>query len=326
MKKQKQAFSLIIAMLIVLVTTLLAYTVLEFIYPFSKNIKGVENSVNAYYRANEGVERALYFFKTRKDGNIKEEQDIDEIDKQKWKWYKYKTTSQWKSLPESKTGNSPYNTDFNTIAMGDPIQLSIGNNFVDDISKLEIEFQVPTIDGFTPILGDRRIQMYYIMWQIVSDKGALYAQSKKSNTQNWSIVDSLISNLQIHDNNTASHKLKIANFKGTSYTSNGTEVRDVPLGAIFWNWDYNGIKWLDCKNPATKCILTFSIVKELTTPKNSLKPIPFLEWKLTTSGQALPLRYSQIVSEGEFLGFGKKLEVPYPQETANQVLDITVLN
>ncbi len=320
MKKQKQAFSLIIAMLIVLVTTLLAYTVLEFIYPFSKNIKGVENSVNAYYRANEGVERALYFFKTRKDENIKEEQDVDRIDKQKWRWYKYKTTSQWESLPKAKTGNSPYNNDFNTIAMWDPIQLSIGNGFVSNLSKLEIYFQVPTIQHIQSKLADGD----YIMWQIASENGALYAQGPDKNGKN----SSLISKAKING-----QKIKISDFTWIAYTDvNKTEKRDIKLSTIFsGNWtSSDGIKQLNCW--VKKCILTFSIVKELETKSNALsnswfkKYIPFLEWKITSTGQALPLRYSQIVSEGEFLGFGKKLEVPYPQETANQVLDITVLN
>ena len=65
MNKNKKAFSLILAMWLVLITSLLAYTLLEYMIPFWKNVKGIENSTKAYYQANNWIERGLYHFSTR---------------------------------------------------------------------------------------------------------------------------------------------------------------------------------------------------------------------------------------------------------------------
>jgi hypothetical protein len=41
--------------------SLLALFILEYIVPFSKNTKSIEQSVVAYYLADSGIEDALYF-------------------------------------------------------------------------------------------------------------------------------------------------------------------------------------------------------------------------------------------------------------------------
>lgn len=313
MKKNKKAVSLIVAMMIVVVTTLLAYTVLEFIYPFSKNIKWVENSVNAYYNANEGVERALYFFKTR-DGNqiMTETQRTNGIVDRKG--YNYSTESSWKIIPKPGTGTTQYDPngpDFNTIAMWDPIQLSIGNGFVSDITKLKIHFQVPEINLFTGSIDNTQT---YIMWQITSEHGALYAD------QNNIVWGSAINNKD---------EIVIWNLEWVGYDWWRNEQKNIVLKDIFESSGSSSIPNLECDKVDVKCILTFSVIRELKT--TSWKTLPFLEWKINTlnsdwtGGFPIPLRYSQIYSKGEYMGFWRELNVAYPQETANEALNITVL-
>jgi hypothetical protein len=40
---------------------------MEYIVPFLRNIRGAENSVNAYYFSYSGLEKGLFFFSTRDD-------------------------------------------------------------------------------------------------------------------------------------------------------------------------------------------------------------------------------------------------------------------
>ncbi len=49
-------------MWLVLISSLFAYTILEYMIPFSKNIKWIENSSKSYYQANNWIEMGLYFF------------------------------------------------------------------------------------------------------------------------------------------------------------------------------------------------------------------------------------------------------------------------
>ena len=60
MKKNKEWFGIIIAILIVILISLLAISILDYIVPFSRNTKGIEHSVWAYYQANSGIEEALF--------------------------------------------------------------------------------------------------------------------------------------------------------------------------------------------------------------------------------------------------------------------------
>ena len=60
MQKNNKWSSLLLAMWLVMITSLLAFAILEYIIPFSREIKWIENSANAYYQANSWIEEALY--------------------------------------------------------------------------------------------------------------------------------------------------------------------------------------------------------------------------------------------------------------------------
>jgi len=60
MKKNKKALSLVIAIGITLVMSVLALYILKYIIPFGKNTKNIEQSSVAYYQADSGIEDALF--------------------------------------------------------------------------------------------------------------------------------------------------------------------------------------------------------------------------------------------------------------------------
>jgi len=106
----KKWLSLIFAMWLVLIITLLAMSILEYIIPVSKNTKWIENSSKAYYQATTAIEEGLW--------------EVNQNDV----WYETWTTMQsnstsneftieatWSTLPPSWKWNSEYNTDYNII-------------------------------------------------------------------------------------------------------------------------------------------------------------------------------------------------------------------
>jgi Tfp pilus assembly protein PilX len=58
-QSNKNAFALIIAMGLVIFMVLIAFFILEYMVPFSRNTKGIENASRAYYQAESAIENAL---------------------------------------------------------------------------------------------------------------------------------------------------------------------------------------------------------------------------------------------------------------------------
>lgn len=308
MKTNKNAFSLVIAMWIVLVSSLLAYTIIEFMLPFSRNIKWIENATRAYYQANSWLEQGLYFFKSRWDKYIREDLGIA------WSAltsYQINTFSSDSILPKKDYGTSEYDNDYNTISMWDPIQISVWNNFVKNLPHLQIQFRVPQTLGWN--LDNNT---WYASWQLTSGSGALNSHS--GSVIKWDKI-----------NNTT--LIKIADLLWISYSHIwGDEVWNIEVKDIF-EWDTlhgeagKEVRKLDCKNEDQKCILKFSVINKLESSLG--KSIPYLEWKIRSvrpNPDTLPLRYSIIESTWKSYNFGRKLEIKYPQDTVNQAFDFTV--
>ncbi|MDD3145088.1 MAG: hypothetical protein PHV23_03160 [Candidatus Gracilibacteria bacterium] len=290
MKNNKKAFGLIIAMGLVLISSLLAFTILEFIVPFSKNIKGIENSTKSYYMANSGIESGLFFFSNRTGTLLRSESSrvyTGNYD------YAYTTSSSGTTIPLTGKGNSDFDKDWNTIGVSDPIQLSIGYGFA-NINTLRIDFRVPNLDGVnatTESLSGSTIPM--VNWQLTSPNDTLNSLSGtvlNASQVNGADIPLLgLSGKKVSDSSTSS----LLAF----FTSNNCDTTE-------------------------KCILKFSIVNDLKTTGGI--SFPYLEWKLTSGINKLPLRYSTIESEGKSTGFVKKIQVRVPQETVSEAFDFTV--
>lgn len=152
MNKSKKAFSILLAMGLVLISSLLAYIILEYMVPFWKNISGIENSTKAYYQANNWIELWLYFFSHRSNliSENSKNYTSSPID------YKFSTISSWPIIPRSWFWTSDYNKDWDIISLSNPIQLSIWNNY---INSFLIDFRSPTVWTISTLSG-------VINWQL----------------------------------------------------------------------------------------------------------------------------------------------------------------
>lgn len=289
MKNNKKAFSLVIAMWLVLITSLLAFTILEFIVPFSRDIKWIENSTKSYYQANNWIERWLYFFSKRSDSQSRTELSraySTNID------YTFSTTSSGIIIPAAWKWNSTFSKDWDTLSVSDPIQLIIWYWFISNLATLRIDFRVPDLNNdliFSETLNWTTTPM--VNWQLSSESDTLNSIPTSvftaDNVNSWDMAFSWLNGKKVSDSSTVTFS--------TFFSANNCNT--------------------------TKCILKISIIDDLKTWS---KTIPFLEWKITTWANSLPLRYSTVESIWKSNWFSKNLQIRVPQETVSEAFDFTV--
>lgn len=292
--QNKKAFSIVMAIWLVLVMSLLVLYIIEYMIPYSKNVKWIENSSNAFYQAENSIEDAMLFFKDR--SNITEEENKDftsnKVD------YKYSTTSSWNTIPSAWEWNSEYDKDFNTISQWNPIQLKVWNwiNVDWDNSDNKIYFKIPDI-WKTETLSWWTLPI--INWQLSSDTN--------NNTLNasWSYI-------------TANE---------IDYDEDDLEIYNRQWINLYWSgWSdfvFNKYYEDNCIDSWSWCTLKMSIINELEL--TDWTPVPYLEYKFDlVSSKKIPLRYSRIKSSWKSYGFQKELEVKVSQQTTNEAFDFTV--
>ena len=159
MKKTKKALSLVIAISITLIMGLLALYILEYMIPFSKNTKNIENSISAYYQADSGIEDALYSMSGQTLSF--EKNDILFWNKDYW----INMTASWTILPPTWQWNSEFDFDYNIIRIWKPIQIEVWN---DKINNVKIIFRVPDLNNdyiYNEILTWSKIINWQLSWQ-----------------------------------------------------------------------------------------------------------------------------------------------------------------
>jgi len=264
MKNNKKAFGLIIAMWLVLISSLLAFTVLEFIIPFSKDIKWIENSTRSYYMANSWIESWLFFFSNRTWTLLRSETSRVYT----WNYdYAFTTSSSWTTIPLTWKWNSDFDKDWNTIGVSDPVQLSIWYWFA-NVNTLIIDFRVPNLDWINATPESLSwATLPIVNWQISSE-------DKTLNSTSWSVI------------------------KANTICPSVWACSSISISTLTWkelDWSSNDLSVFyntNCSVATSKCILKFSIVNDLKTTWGI--SIPYLEWNLTSWTNKIPLRYSTI--------------------------------
>ena len=306
MKKNKKWFSIIIAMWLVLVSSYFAYTILSYIYPFSQNIKWIENSAKAYYQANNWIEKWLYYLATRDDDELTTA-DTSKIsyDSNTLVDYKYMTTvstyaSSWNIyMPYSGQWNSE-DLDYNLIKIGTPINLSIWYGALSLSSAPKITFKVPKIWTSSYKINWDATNPYIINWKLSSEDDSLNSNSTA---------------IEYDDINLA-----------TPISLFGLSWENLALEEI----DFHTFYVANC-SPLEKCTLKFTIINILdwidSASSSRSITIPYIEWRLDTwdASNNIPLRYSIIESAWKSYWFSRDLEVRYWQGFTSEAFDFTVL-
>lgn len=284
----KKAFALVIAMWLTLIMWLIAYFLLEYMIPFARNTKGIENATRAYYQAETAIEDALYFVNKQRLDYSTESWSIMPSGSI---WNSFSVEASWNLLPPVWKWNSEFDMDWNTISQWNPIQLDIWNWTILDWSSVQFSFRVPDLDWdwnntnqtlswwtVTPIIN----------WQLVSENNSLSATGSWINADDidWSAI----------------------NFSAKNWKDLSDNISN------FWTF-YNDNCW-------STCTLKLSIINKLELEYNNT-PVPYLEWKINFN-TLVPLRYTNIETSGKSYWFKKDLDVRVPQQTVNEAFDFTV--
>lgn len=311
MIKNKKWFSLPLALWLVIVMVLLAYSILEYIIPFSRDIKGVENSSIAYYQANNWIEEWLYKVYIRnKDTTIA---NVDEYWEDTFSAVigsKYSTlsTSSWGNLPPIWEGNSFYNNNWGTISQWNPIQLYIWKDYLStSIAAMDFTFRVPNIeDGTSLFLTGATVWNLHpiINWQISSVNETLNAS--------WSIIYAVNVCGSVSDDTCSSNTewYNPADWKDLEWVD--LDLTPTSITTFYTN----NCTWTDA------CILKFSVINKLETPGGT--SLPYLEYRITTGSNIIPLQYSTIEASWKSYWYRKDIEVKVAWNTVNEAFDFTI--
>jgi len=299
MKNNKKWFSIIIAMWLVVLISLLALSILEYIVPFSKNVKWIENSAGSYYRAVSAVENALWFVKPSKLWiNNSTTMSITAT------WNNYSIIANWSILPPILKGNSEFNKDWNRISSWDPIQLEVWNNMITNWSTFNLFIKVPNIDWSSVIVETFSWAQNIIQWQLSSQSWSLNASGsyiKWNEINNSDITNTPITNIWVRSG------IKL------DWTS-----QDIQTFYWAWNPSDNCSTW-------KACILKLSVINKLEWKSWFTGWIlPYLEWKINLSPDNIPLRYTNIEANWKSFGFIKTLNIRVPQKTTIDAFNFTI--
>jgi hypothetical protein len=245
MKKNKKALSLVIAIWVTLVMSLLALFILEYMFPFAKNTKWIENSVVAYYLADSGIEDALYFMSwaslwAEKHKNLTWVQD-----------YSINMIASWTVLPPAWEWNSEFDKNFNIIRIWEPIQLEIWHW---KLNNLKIYFKVPKWQSLS------NTNSWIINWQLIAQDDVLNASWSQIT---WSQINWDLKNWKKIFKNWWDNE----NWRVTSDDSSKTFSQ---FYSDKCNWSNS---W---------CILKMSVINEL---KITNWYVPYLEWKIENNNK-----------------------------------------
>ena len=283
----KKWLSLIFAMWLVLIITLLAMSILEYIIPVTK---WIENSSKAYYQATTAIEEGLW--------------EVNQNDV----WYETWTTMQsnstsneftieatWSTLPPSWKWNSEYNTDYNIIYPWKPVQLNVWKNLTSnnlDWSNINFSFQVPDINTTsTETLSWWTSAI--INWQLSSDTNTL--------NSSWSYISA-------------------NDIDNTTKSMNNRAWIDT-----FWN-DSEDFDWFYsnyCNWAWSWCTLKLSVVNKLELSSWNI-PVPYIEWKADFWSSKIPIDNIIIDTSWKSYWFKKDLEIKIPLESTIEAFDFTV--
>jgi len=302
MKNNKKWFSIIIAMWLVVLISLLALSILEYIVPFSRNVKWIENSVWSYYMATSAIENSLWFV------------NKNPLWTNSWiimpttaTWYNYDIVAKWNILPPSWEWNSEFNKDWNRISSWNPIQLQIWKDKITNWNTVKLYIRVPDIDWSPTLWAITESFSWWLAYNVI--QWQLSSQSWSLNAS-WSYITWV----DINDSNITTNPI--------------TDLWTRPGVKLDWTsqniWEYYNTIWNNC-TWIKKCTLKLTVINKLEWQVwLQWWNLPYLEWKLDLWWNTIPLRYTNIAASWKSFGFKKSLDIKVPQNTTIDAFNFTI--
>ncbi len=297
MKKWKKGFSIIIALWIVLIITLIAFYIFEYIIPFSKNVKGIENATKSYYLALSWEEDALFFIKNEGIWAWKIKSFSSTTD------FAYNIVSTWTIFPLPWYGTSDFDKDWSKLALDLPIQIYLpASTWGWNLSNIKLYLRVPNFVNW----GNLELINTWalIHWQLSSKDAIINAdETNKIEADNIcsSDISSTCSPISVSD-------------MGTGFLLDNTPQKINDFYNDHCNNDY-------------ECVLKLNVLQWFiarNVGKTSVNALLYIEYKFDFGGKAVPRNIIQIKVKGRSFWFMKDLDIYYPQRSLIDAYNFTV--
>lgn len=307
MKKSNNGFWLIIWIWLVFLISMLVLYIIEYMIPFSRNIKWVENSSISYYQAVSWFENALYSLKKNNFTAWTETWTTLSGDNISWS---FEVKAMWNILPPVWEGDSDFDENWNKISVWSPIQLQIWKWFLEFSPFFAVWksliFRVPDLNWIATV--DQTLSWWIlplINWQLSSEDDTLNSRNESA----------MISANEICSSN-----------------KDSAGCESFMWGNRYYSWRlWKTLDWTDevlnqfqqdnCQGTNSWCILKFSIINKLEL--TNWVDVPYLEWNFQ-SNQPLPLRFSTIIMTWKSYWFKRVLQTKISQLTTIEAFDFTV--
>ncbi len=289
--------ALLVSLAVLILLTIVTTNFLERIWTFSQASKGIEASNFAYYVGEWLIEQQLMHPSVTKyqPWNI---QNLVET----WgvNTGRLLIASTGSSLvPAIGKWNSPFDSNYNIISLGSPVQLVIPNGINWDY--VIFDFRVPKIWTAGTWINTAYNGSGFILWTLGYTGASLFASGE-------------VNIFQGADINTPT--TNFGNFNGTSNTGTSMTVT-----SFYTTPDYLWNSGLNCTWYA--CTIKLSLIRSV--PMIDGRVLPFLEYRITFTGVVVPSQYMTLDTQSYAYGFQRSKSVKIPQITTNTALDFAIL-
>jgi len=271
------------------ITNLLALYLLEYIIPFSRNTKWMENWTKAYYEANKWIEDVLFSMKKEdayfETGNTMTGSNL---------WYYYSLTSTWTTIPITLDWTSEFDIDYNKISISNPVQLLLKWNII--WGNVNFYFKVPQFDDSWSTILFSWWTDPIINWQLSSENETL--------NSSWS-------------------QIMYSDICNSSWCTSWINFSSKNWYTLTWTWKTFSDFYTDENCTVSWCILKLSVVNELLT--DDFKKMPYLEYKIDFwTNPSIANYYAIIRTSWKSTWYRKDLKLYIPQQTTIEAFDFTV--
>lgn len=291
MKRNKNWFWIIIAMFLTFLVYLIAVFLLEYLVPFSRNVKWIENSSRSYYLANSWIEEWLWLLSQEdvwfSSWKVFNSQSSD---------YSFLLSASDSKLPPVWEWNSDIDNDWNKISPWKSLSMEVWNQMVNWGSFTGIYFRVPNFNQ------DSSSNQVLIPWT-------------------WAIINWQLSSLSDTLNASGSHIVYDNLNTSSLYTWNN--MWNLSWFDLAWNSKtLSNFYWTNCWLWSW-CILKVSIINDLKITDPGNPEIPFLE-RQAVFPSAIPTQLVRISWEWKSYWFKKDIDIKVPQPSIIDAFDFTV--
>lgn len=338
--------ALIVSIVLMGTLILMMIFLMERLVPSSRNVRGIENSTIAAYSAQSGIEKSLSTLSIRNPWHSLSGAAFQNLSSSgagsigRWGYAVQETGN---IIPLPGTGTSEFDTNWNSIGPGRPVQLYIPQSFVlgtTNLSTVQIDLRVPKLWTTDAKAGDSSSTTFHtgssnvtVVNVIFSNGTTILSPDYQTNCWGW-----------------AQEKWLTADRINTSPVNGLGNVcmKEIGGGVNQQLSDYLTANPTFCN--AAWCTLKFSVISSLKNAESGNPSLPYLEYRMRKQNSSLslndclktysstsspsscgieldaslPLQFTQINSEWTVLGFRRSIRRVIEQLTTAEGLDFTV--